>query len=100
MNHSMYKKNKKIIAFKMNNKLIRLLLFEDNPGDVRLIREQLIGVHDRFELHYAESLAKGLDFLASNNIDAVLLDLELPDSHGLNTIKLVLAKILLSRLLC
>jgi len=88
----MYKKNKKIIAFKMNNKLIRLLLFEDNPGDVRLIREQLIGVHDRFELHCAESLAKGLDFLDTNNIDAVLLDLELPDSHGLNTIKLALAK--------
>ena len=36
-------------------------------------------------IEYAETLSKGLEYLALGNIDAVLLDLGLPDSQGLDT---------------
>ena len=36
-------------------------------------------------IEYSDSLSKGLLCLAAGGIDAVLLDLDLPDSHGLST---------------
>jgi putative two-component system response regulator len=77
----------------MTDKIIRLLLLEDNPGDVRLIREQLLDTKNQFEFHCFDSLSKGLEYLSSGNIDAVLLDIGLPDSQGINTIEQVLFKI-------
>ncbi len=76
----------------MKDKAIRLLLLEDNPGDARLIREQLMDTENQFQLHCFDLLSKGLDFLSSENVDAVLLDLGLPDSQGLNTIERVRVK--------
>jgi signal transduction histidine kinase len=66
---------------------IRVLLIEDNPGDARLIREMLKDAgQDVFCLDTAETLNDGLGFLKSNPTDAVLLDLSLPDSFGVNTL--------------
>jgi response regulator RpfG family c-di-GMP phosphodiesterase len=76
----------------MNENAIRLLMFEDNPGDVTLIREQLSESGDFFEIVSFDLLSKGIEFLATNNVDVVLLDLGLPDSHGLSTIEIVMAK--------
>jgi response regulator RpfG family c-di-GMP phosphodiesterase len=76
----------------MKDTIIRLLLVEDNPGDARLIREQLIDTDNQFEFHCLDSLFKSLEFLSSENIDAVLLDMGLPDSQGINTIEQVLFK--------
>lgn len=76
----------------MNDKLLRLLLLEDNPGDARIIREQLADSNEFFEFYSTDLLSKGLKFLNTENIDAVLLDLGLPDSQGLNTIELMLKK--------
>lgn len=65
---------------------LRVLLIEDNPGDARLIRELLAGEHGAtFELHWDQRLADGLERLERERIDAVLLDLGLPDSQGLDT---------------
>ena len=65
---------------------IRILLVEDNPGDVRLLREHLSEAkQDRFELTHVATLSGGLEQLAGNRTDVVLLDLSLPDSHGLDT---------------
>lgn len=65
---------------------IRALLIEDNPGDARLIREMLAEVKGQaFDLKRAERLSAGLECLAEGGIDVVLLDLSLPDSHGLET---------------
>ena len=75
----------------MKDKSINLLLLEDNPGDARLIRELLADTDDRFNLQCVDLLSKGLKCLVSQNIDAVLLDLGLPDSQGLNTIESVRA---------
>jgi diguanylate cyclase (GGDEF)-like protein len=69
-----------------------VLLIEDNPGDARLIRE-MIAEDPRapFALHYADRLASGLEHLAGGETALVILDLTLPDSHGLDTFAKVYA---------
>jgi diguanylate cyclase (GGDEF)-like protein len=68
-----------------------ILLIEDNPGDARLIKEMMAeSVTDRYVLDHVDRLSKGLEKLSSQNFDAVLLDLTLPDSRGLNTPREVL----------
>ncbi len=66
---------------------IRVLLVEDNPGDARLVKEMLAEEQGAFfDLEWADTLDKGLKRLAVGGIQAVLLDLNLPDSKGFNTI--------------
>jgi PAS domain S-box-containing protein len=66
---------------------MRILLVEDNPGDVRLLREYLAEAGaGRFELTHVDRLSTGLERLADTSFDAVLLDLSLPDSQGLATL--------------
>ncbi|MFQ6080818.1 MAG: PAS domain S-box protein [Candidatus Bathyarchaeia archaeon] len=70
----------------MDNKHIKVLLLEDNPGDARLIREELAEVRDAlFDLECADRLSAGLERLAAGGIDVVLLDLSLPDSRRFDT---------------
>lgn len=70
----------------MNDKPLKILLVEDNPGDVRLIREMLTEAgNDLFELEYADRLITGLRCLAEGDIDVILLDLGLPDSQRFDT---------------
>jgi len=70
---------------------IKILLIEDNPGDVRLIQEILKEADPvKFILESESRLSKGLANLNSGNFHLLLLDLNLPDSKGLNTIKTAL----------
>jgi signal transduction histidine kinase len=70
----------------MTLKPVKVLLIEDNPADARLIQESLAVVaHCPFELEIAETLAMGLKRLSAGGIDAMLLDLALPDSAGFDT---------------
>jgi two-component system, sensor histidine kinase and response regulator len=63
-----------------------VLLVEDNPGDARLIRESLFDQgRNTFELETADRLATALRRLSAGGIDAILLDLALPDSKGRET---------------
>src|SRR5262249_27365253 len=56
------------------------------PGDAHLIQTILANAAaDGFVLERAERLAHGIERLASGGVDSVLLDLSLPDSHGLET---------------
>jgi len=65
---------------------IRVLLVEDNPVDAHLIQSILgAAALDGFVLERAEQLSEGIHRLAAGGIDSVLLDLSLPDSHGLET---------------
>jgi PAS domain S-box-containing protein len=69
-----------------------IMLVEDNLGDARLLRELLReAAGDQFELSYANRLSVALHDLAPGGIDAVLLDLALPDSEGLDTLDAVRA---------
>ncbi len=63
----------------------RVLLIEDNPGDARLIREMLSEISG-FELVHAERLSEGVQQLDDGSFDAVLLDLNLPDSDGMDSL--------------
>ncbi len=74
----------------MNTEPIRVLLIEDNPGDARLVRENLaLAGTPAFHLDWAPDLAAGLKHLAEKAVDAILLDLGLPDSGGFATFEKV-----------
>ncbi len=66
---------------------MQILLIEDNPGDIRLLQEYLKeGSTCQFQIVQADRLSRGLERLAEACFDAVLLDLSLPDSQGLDTL--------------
>lgn len=65
---------------------LKVLLIEDNPRDIDLIREMLIEAQENsFELERAARLKQGLEQLGNGRFDLVLLDLTLPDSQGFET---------------
>lgn len=72
-----------------NRHRLAVLLVEDNPGDARLVRGQLgeIGGHG---VTWVTTLAEACTRLHDEALpDAVLLDLSLPDSHGLESVRAV-----------
>lgn len=68
---------------------ISVLLVEDNEGDARLIRELLggAGAADCLQLRPVIRLADALAELQHGDVDLVLLDPQLPDSHGLGSVQ-------------
>jgi len=77
----------------MADETIKVLLIEDNPADVRLIREMLSEAGGAsFQLDFSSRLATGLEVLAQGNTDLVLLDMGLPDSSGWDTFASVQAR--------
>jgi two-component system, cell cycle sensor histidine kinase and response regulator CckA len=70
----------------MANSPIKILLVEDNPGDVLLLQETLSEItHFDLQLVHVERLTQALHCLQEETFDVVLLDLLLPDSEGLET---------------
>lgn len=71
---------------------VRILLVEDNPGDARLLREVLRDAEEfDFALHHVPRLADAQARAAGDGADVVLLDLSLPDAHGMETVERMLA---------
>ena len=65
---------------------IKILLIEDNPGDAYLIEEHFEEFANfSYELKIVETLDEALRVLKKKHFDVILLDLELPDSYGINT---------------
>lgn len=74
----------------MTGKAIRILLIEDNPGDVVLLEETLKDCPFKdFELVHVKRLSDLFKLLPTNCFDVLLLDLDLPDSSGLDTVTTV-----------
>jgi DNA-binding NarL/FixJ family response regulator len=77
----------------MSSESIRVLLVEDNLGDARLLyvgmEEALPG---QFQMTHVKRLSEALEFLWKETCDVVLLDLGLPDSHGIDTLVLTRAQ--------
>lgn len=67
-----------------------LLLVDDSPGDIELAIEVLgLAPSPLFEVRCAATLQQALDHLAAHTVDAVILDLNLPDSSGADTVRRV-----------
>jgi diguanylate cyclase (GGDEF)-like protein/PAS domain S-box-containing protein len=65
-------------------------MVEDNPGDARLVSIMLAESPIAFETRHAAQLGEALTLLSQERFDVALLDLGLPDSLGLDTLKRVL----------
>jgi len=66
---------------------IHILLVEDNPGDTDLIDEMLGAAQAEYYIKHAEALADARTCIETEAFDVVLLDLGLPDTRGLDTIR-------------
>lgn len=65
---------------------IKILLVDDNPGDVLLCKHILNDQEEhRFKIQYAPRLSTALRKARTISFDLILLDLCLPDSTGLDT---------------
>lgn len=65
-----------------------ILLVEDNLADADLLAEILTEIdQEQWVLTHVERLKVALQYLSDRRFDVVLLDLSLPDSHGLNTLE-------------
>src|ERR1700720_2444206 len=72
----------------MKEKALQVLLVEDNAGDVRLLREMFRGERpDSFELTHLLRMSEAEVHLAKGGVDIVLLEMGLPDGHGLDTVR-------------
>ena len=76
----------------MNNGRTHVLLIEDNPGDADLVRLRLVEGDAAVDVSCVNRLADGLASMAKEPPSVVLLDLNLPDSHGADTFRRVLEK--------
>ena len=69
-----------------NEKNIKVLLVEDDAEFARTMQFRI--THDRnasIYVEYVQNLAHGLEAISQKNFDVLLLDLNLPDSRGLET---------------
>lgn len=72
----------------MDQSLVRILLVEDNAGDARLLRETLRDAEGlSFDLVHVDRLDDAVKRLENDVFDVLLLDLSLPDSQGIDSIK-------------
>jgi len=72
---------------------IKVLLVEDNLGDARLLYEGMEeALPGQFQMTHVRRLSETLEYLWEDTCNVVLLDLGLPDSHGLDTLVLVRAQ--------
>lgn len=69
---------------------VDILLVEDNPDDAELIQVMLSETrYAEFHVTCVDRLSDAIDRINSHHFDIVLLDLSLPDSHGLETVTLI-----------
>lgn len=68
--------------------MMNILMIEDNPADAQRIRSILNSRDDMgINIGYANKLSSGLKRIDREDFDVLLLDLNLSDSRGLNTLK-------------
>jgi signal transduction histidine kinase len=72
----------------MTEKTLQVLVVEDNAGDVRLLREMFSGERaGSFEITHLLRMSEAENHLAKGGVDITLLDMGLPDGHGLDTVR-------------
>lgn len=79
---------------KIKKPKLKLLIVEDNIDDALILKEMISEMNIKrysdtfFEAAYRECLSEGIQYIKSHSPDIVLLDLNMPDSSGLNTLQL------------
>ena len=83
------RKDEEYGGFRMKGDAIEILLVEDNPGDVRLVKEVMKDAKVANSLHVAEDgeeamamLRREGKYIGSVRPDLILLDLNLPGKDG------------------
>jgi signal transduction histidine kinase len=76
----------------MEHKPAHVLLIEDNPGDADLVRLRLVEGKSDVRVNCVPRLSDGLACLDVETPSLVLLDLNLPDSHGADTYRRIRQK--------
>jgi signal transduction histidine kinase len=72
----------------MKKEPLQVLVVEDNAGDARLLREMFSTEKPgSFEVTHLLRMSEALIHLAKGATDIVLLDMGLPDGHGLDTVR-------------
>lgn len=67
-----------------------LLLVEDNPGDVEIVREILSARdHEAYEIEHVSRVSAAVEVLRVSEVDVILLDLTLPDCSGVDSVKAI-----------
>ena len=74
----------------MDHQTTQVLLIEDNPGDADLVRLRLVEGQSPVTVNCVNRLSEGLASLTREAPSVVLLDLNLPDSHGAETFRRVM----------
>ena len=76
----------------MSDQAAHVMLIEDNPGDADLVRLRLVEGKTPVQVVCYQRLADGLASFTDTSPSLILLDLNLPDSHGSETFRKVLEK--------
>ena len=82
------------MSYRLEGRPVRILLVEDNPGDVRLTKEALKEAKVRNEISVVSDGEEALQFLRKEgkyagvkHPDVILLDLNLPRKGGLEVLR-------------
>ncbi len=74
-------------------KFRRILLVEDHEADAALTTRQLnLALENQIDIRVTSTLAEALDVLKQKSFEIILLDLSLPDSDGLASLKALKAE--------
>jgi PAS domain S-box-containing protein len=77
----------------MADRLVKILLVEDSESDAALLQEELLQSNSGdYQVRAAGSLQQAVDHFKDNQVDATLLDLNLPDSSGLETVRAIMSR--------
>jgi signal transduction histidine kinase/CheY-like chemotaxis protein len=70
---------------------LKVLVVEDNPGDTDLIRLIFDGIKEpRYSVIDVQRLAQAIQAIHGERFDLIILDLGLPDSNGLDTLRAII----------
>lgn len=69
--------------------VINILVVEDSRTDMHRTIEVLRRTNQSLQIHQARTLAEGINAYNSVPVDLILLDLMLPDSEGVDTVKAI-----------
>lgn len=74
-------------SYPEKQKVVNILLVEDNPGDAFIIKDLLRSSGNAYEIEHVNRLSDAIIKIAEKEYDVVLLDLGLPESFGIETIR-------------